>query len=56
MTSLPAVPFVVGQWVRGEKFYGRHSLIEEILDGHRNWLWLLGTRRLDKTSLLKLVE
>src|SRR5213593_1903316 len=53
---MPSTPYVVGQWVRGEKFYGRAGLIEEILEGHRNWLWLLGTRRIGKTSLLKQVE
>jgi len=35
--------------------YGR-AAIEEILNGPRNWLWLLGTRRLGKTSLLKQLE
>jgi len=49
-------PFVVGQWVRAEKFYGRATLIEDIVHGPRNWLWLLGTRRIGKTSLLKQVE
>ncbi len=53
---MPVTPFVVGQWVRGEKFYGRDALIEEILRGPRNWLWLLGTRRIGKTSLLKQIE
>ncbi|MCP3980513.1 MAG: protein kinase [bacterium] len=52
---MPA-PFVVGQWVRAEKFYGRQGLIDEILDGNRDWLWLLGTRRIGKTSLLKQIE
>ncbi len=32
------------------------SLIEEILDGPRNSLWLLGTRGIGKTSLLKQLE
>jgi hypothetical protein len=50
---MSVTPFVVGQWVRGEKFYGRTALISEILEGPRNWLWLLGTRRIGKTSLLK---
>jgi DNA-binding winged helix-turn-helix (wHTH) protein len=50
------VPFVVGQWVRGDMFYGRAAEIEEILEGNRNWLWLLGTRRVGKTSLLKQLE
>jgi hypothetical protein len=49
-------PYVVGQWVRGERFYGRNLLIEEILDGPRNSLWVLGTRRIGKTSLLKQLE
>ena len=52
----PVSPFVVGQWVRGERFYGRAAQIAEILDGHRNCIWLLGTRRIGKTSLLKQVE
>jgi hypothetical protein len=53
---MAAVPFVVGQWVRGDRFYGRTAQIEEILDGHRNSIWLLGTRRIGKTSLLKQIE
>lgn len=49
-------PFIVGSWVRGEDFFGRASLIEEILEGERHSLWVLGARRLGKTSLLKQVE
>jgi hypothetical protein len=52
----PIIPFVVGQWVRGHHFYGRASQIAEILDGPRNCIWLLGTRRIGKTSLLKQIE
>ena len=51
-----SVPFVVGQWVRGENFYGRAAVIDEVLGGNRNWLWLLGTRRIGKTSVLKQLE
>ena len=51
-----AVPYVVGQWVRAENFYGRAAIIEEVLGGNRNWLWLLGTRRIGKTSVLKQLE
>ena len=54
--GMTPVPFVIGQWVRGERFYGRERLIDEILDGPRNGLWLLGTRRIGKTSLLKQLE
>jgi len=51
-----AVPFVVGQWVRRENFYGRAAVIADVLGGNRNWLWLLGTRRIGKTSVLKQLE
>ena len=47
---------MVGQWVRAERFYGRERLLTEILDGNRNCLWILGTRRVGKTSILKQVE
>lgn len=55
-SALPPIPYVVGQWVRGDRFYGRATQIAEILEGHRNCIWLLGTRRIGKTSLLKQVE
>jgi hypothetical protein len=54
--TMPANPYVVGQWVRGERFYGRSDLIEEVLKSPRNSLWVLGTRRVGKTSLLKQLE
>jgi hypothetical protein len=54
--EVPVIPFVVGQWVRGDRFYGRSAQIAEILDGPRNCIWLLGTRRIGKTSLLKQIE
>ena len=58
MTPVPfvPVPFVIGQWVRGERFYGRKALLAECLDGARDALWLLGTRRVGKTSALKQLE
>jgi hypothetical protein len=55
-TETAVMPFVVGQWVRGDRFYGRNAQIAEILDGPRNCIWLLGTRRIGKTSLLKQIE
>ncbi len=54
--ALPVIPYVVGQWVRGSRFYGRSAQISEILHGHRNCIWLIGTRRIGKTSMLKQIE
>lgn len=56
MGAAGRIPYVVGQWVRGERFYGRRKELAEILDGHRESLWLLGIRRIGKTSLLRQVE
>jgi tRNA A-37 threonylcarbamoyl transferase component Bud32 len=49
-------PFTAGKWVRGPKFFGRRELLEKVLHGSRNYLWVAGTRRLGKTSLLKQLE
>ncbi|MBN2370385.1 MAG: AAA family ATPase [Vicinamibacteria bacterium] len=49
-------PFIVGSWVRGEHFFGRSGIINEIFDGPRDALWVVGPRRLGKTSLLKELE
>jgi predicted Ser/Thr protein kinase len=49
-------PFVVGQWVRGEKFFGREEIIAEILTGPRHAVWVAGLRRMGKTSLLREIE
>lgn len=59
MSTTPSItrnPFIVGSWVRGEDFFGRSAVIGEILEGERHSLWVLGGRRLGKTSLLKEVE
>lgn len=49
-------PFIAGNWVRGEGFFGRREVIAEVLDGSHNYLWITGTRRMGKTSLLKQIE
>ena len=56
MTDRSVIPYVVGQWVRGERFYGRAAQLSEVLEGPRESLWLLGTRRIGKTSVLKQLE
>jgi hypothetical protein len=49
-------PFIAGSWVRGDNFFGRTNFLREILDGSRDSLWVIGARRMGKTSLLKEVE
>jgi len=49
-------PFIAGSWVRAENFFGRHAILAEILEGRRHALWVVGARRLGKTSLLKQLE
>ena len=59
MSTHPAAarnPFIVGSFVRGEDFFGRPALISEILEGERQSIWVLGGRRLGKTSLLRELE
>jgi hypothetical protein len=49
-------PFIAGSWVRGDNFFGRQALLRDILEGARDALWVVGARRLGKTSLLKELE
>jgi len=49
-------PFIAGSWVRDDNFFGRESLLQEVLEGQRHSLWVAGARRLGKTSLLKELE
>ena len=49
-------PFIAGSWVRGDNFFGRSAILREILEGERHAIWVVGARRLGKTSLLKELE
>ena len=49
-------PYVVGRWVRGKEHYDRRSLIEYLLTAPDTALWVVGTRRMGKTSLLRQIE
>lgn len=49
-------PFVVGQWVRGENFFGREEIIAELLQSPRRTVWVAALRRMGKTSLLREME
>ncbi|MBK8594529.1 MAG: hypothetical protein IPP07_12490 [Holophagales bacterium] len=51
-----SIPYVVGQWVRGDRFYGRPALLREALEGSRDRHWIVGMRRVGKTSLLRQIE
>ncbi|HEU5099809.1 MAG TPA: AAA family ATPase [Roseiflexaceae bacterium] len=54
--SLPRNPYTVGGPVRGPHFYGRGALIQVILDGNDRAIWVVGNRRIGKTSLLRRLE
>jgi hypothetical protein len=49
-------PFIAGSWVRGDNFFGRTELLREVLEGERDSQWVVGARRLGKTSFLKELE
>jgi hypothetical protein len=49
-------PFIAGSWVRADNFFGRTTILREVLEGERDSLWVVGARRLGKTSLLKELE
>ncbi len=49
-------PYTVGNPVLKTDFYGRKELIENLLDEHRQLIYLMGTRRSGKTSLLHQLE
>lgn len=50
------LPWVVGPWVRGERFYGRSVLLESLESAGPRLRWLAGCRRVGKTSVLRELE
>jgi len=50
------LPFVIGQWVCGPKFYGREAEIAALLESPSRRQWIAGLRRIGKTSLLKQLD
>ncbi len=50
------IPYNVGRWVRGKNHYGRQRLIDYLLHAPDSAIWLVGTRRMGKTSLLRQLE
>lgn len=49
-------PYVTGPYVSGRKHYGRRSLLDGLLYGEANAHWVIGNRRIGKTSLLRQLE
>lgn len=45
--------FVINRWVRGEDFFGREELLSTLKQGIGKPRWVLGNRRVGKTSLLR---
>lgn len=50
------VPYIVGRWVRGKDHYGRQRPISHIIHADDPAIWIVGTRRMGKTSLLRQLE
>lgn len=49
-------PYIVGAAVFQPNFYGRKTLVNELLDDNRKCIYLIGNRRTGKTSILRCVE
>ena len=48
--------FTTNRWVRGEDFFGREALLETLRNRTNKATWVLGNRRVGKTSLLRQIE
>ncbi len=46
-------PYTIGGWVSGRRYYGHHDLRQYVLLGSDNYIWVMGSRRVGKTSLLR---
>lgn len=49
-------PYTVGRWLRGPDHYGREQLLENLISSDDPAVWVVGTRRMGKTSLLRQLE
>ena len=48
--------FIFNRWVRGDDFYGRESLLASLSTVENRNFWVLGNRRVGKTSLLRQIR
>ena len=49
-------PYIIGAYVTGKDHYGREELISTLLEGGARAHWIVGNRRVGKTSLLRHLE
>ena len=49
-------PYIIGSFVTGSRHYGRADLLDDLLHGESRACWVVGNRRIGKTSLLKQLE
>lgn len=49
-------PYKTGGWVSGLDHYGRQALLAHILESDNDAVWVVGNRRMGKTSLLRQLE
>ena len=49
-------PYTVGRWLRGPDHYGREQLLEYLMNAEDPAIWVVGTRRMGKTSMLRQLE
>lgn len=54
--TLKKNPFSAGRWVTGNNFFGRDPLIKSLLESNEACDWVVGKRRVGKTSLLRQLE
>ena len=50
------VPYIVGRWVRDRNHYGRQRLFHYLVQTPDTAIWVVGARRIGKTSLLRQLE
>lgn len=50
------IPYIVGRWVSAHNHYGRQRLFAYLLDTPDTATWIVGARRMGKTSLLRQLE
>lgn len=49
-------PYVTGSYVTQQRHYGRRELLDFLLHGESRAYWVVGSRRIGKTSLLRQLE